>query len=93
MVELGVDKGDVEASVMEELGQLQHGADMALCWVWDAYQVRLQSCFRSHLILLLTCSSGWEMGLVNEPVDKSPYSSVKSSFINIVRESFDPLHF
>lgn len=93
MVELSVDKGDVEASEMEELGQLQHGADMALCWVWDAYQVRLQSCFRSHLILLLTCSSRWKMGLVHEPVDNSPYSLVKSSFIDIATEGFDPFHF
>nr|CAB3484148.1 unnamed protein product [Digitaria exilis] len=40
VVELVVDEGDVEATGVEELGELQHRRDVALRWVWDHHRVR-----------------------------------------------------
>lgn len=40
VVVLSVDKGYVEASVMEELGELKHGANVALSWIWYAHSMR-----------------------------------------------------
>lgn len=37
---LGVDEGDVEATGVDELGEVEHGGYMALCWEWDAYCMR-----------------------------------------------------
>ena len=44
MVVFGVDEGDVEALVMEELGELGHGVDVALSWVRDADGMGLSLC-------------------------------------------------
>jgi hypothetical protein len=40
VVELGVDEGDVEAPRVEELGQLEHGRDVALRRERHAHGVR-----------------------------------------------------
>ena len=52
MVVVGVDESDVEASGVEELGELDHGGDMALSWLWDDHSMR--PCGRRiHLILVV----------------------------------------
>jgi hypothetical protein len=40
VVVLGVDEGDVEAACVEELGQLEHGRDVALSRVRHAHRMR-----------------------------------------------------
>lgn len=37
VVVVGVDEGNVEASLMEEEGEFEHGVNVALGWKWDAY--------------------------------------------------------
>lgn len=50
VVVLRVDKGDVEAFGVEELGKVDHGSDMALCWLGDDHSMRPCLC-RIHEFL------------------------------------------
>lgn len=43
VVELGVDEGDVEALMMQELGHFEHRVDVALGWEGNAHRVGLVS--------------------------------------------------
>ncbi|KAH7839267.1 hypothetical protein Vadar_002013 [Vaccinium darrowii] len=39
------EEGDVDSTVAEKLGQLEHGVDVALCWVWEDEHVGRELCF------------------------------------------------
>lgn len=47
VVVVGVDEGDVEAVVVEDLGELEHGVYVALSWKWNANCMRFLS-FNTH---------------------------------------------
>ena len=53
---LGVDEGDVEAIGVDELGEVEHGGYVSLCWEWDAHCMGLLClCLNlgTHYFLLL----------------------------------------
>jgi hypothetical protein len=56
VVELGVDEGDVEATVVEDLGELQHGRDVPLRRERHAHGVRLVAVGRdgAHVSVCVT---------------------------------------
>lgn len=86
VVVLGVDEGDVEAMGVDELGKVEHGGYMALCWEWDTYCmgflclcfhlcVGLVMGYRIHMVLF--------MKVLGEPLvelDSFVFSSPQTCF-------------
>lgn len=48
VVVVRVDEGDVEAFGVEELGEVDHGSNVALCWLGDDHSMRPGFSSRIH---------------------------------------------